>query len=43
MPQTLTEERIDAPIGKIQVFRAGEGDPLVYLHSAGGEVTNPAL
>jgi pimeloyl-ACP methyl ester carboxylesterase len=43
MPQTLTEERVDAPIGKIQVFRAGAGDPLVYLHSAGGEPTNPAL
>src|SRR5207302_4582679 len=43
MPQTLTEERVDAPIGKIQVFRAGSGDPLVYLHSAGGEPTNPAL
>jgi pimeloyl-ACP methyl ester carboxylesterase len=43
MPQPLTEERIDAPIGKIQVFRAGAGDPLVYLHSAGGEATNPAL
>jgi pimeloyl-ACP methyl ester carboxylesterase len=43
VPQTLTEERVDAPIGKIQVFRAGAGDPLVYLHSAGGEPTNPAL
>ena len=43
MPQTLTEERVDAPIGKVQVFRAGSGDPLVYLHSAGGEPTNPAL
>jgi pimeloyl-ACP methyl ester carboxylesterase len=43
MPQTLTEERVDAPIGKIRVFRAGAGDPLVYLHSAGGEPTNPAL
>jgi pimeloyl-ACP methyl ester carboxylesterase len=43
VPQTLTEERVDAPIGKIQVFRAGAGNPLVYLHSAGGEATNPAL
>jgi pimeloyl-ACP methyl ester carboxylesterase len=40
---TLVEERVDAPIGKIQVFRAGAGAPLVYLHSAGGEATNPAL
>ncbi len=43
MPQALSEERVDAPIGKIQVFRAGSGEPLVYLHSAGGEATNPAL
>jgi pimeloyl-ACP methyl ester carboxylesterase len=43
MPQALTEERLDAPIGKIQLFRAGAGDPLVYLHSAGGEATQPAL
>jgi pimeloyl-ACP methyl ester carboxylesterase len=43
MPQPLTEERVDAPIGKIQVFRGGSGDPLVYMHSAGGEATNPAL
>ena len=43
MPLPLTEERVDAPIGKVQVFRAGAGDPLVYLHSAGGEATNPAL
>jgi pimeloyl-ACP methyl ester carboxylesterase len=40
---TLVEERVDAPIGKIQVFRGGVGAPLVYLHSAGGEPTNPAL
>jgi pimeloyl-ACP methyl ester carboxylesterase len=43
MPQALVEERVDAPIGKIQVFRAGSGAPLVYLHSAGGEATCPAL
>ena len=39
----LTEERVDTPVGKIQVFRGGEGPALVYLHSAGGESTNPAL
>jgi pimeloyl-ACP methyl ester carboxylesterase len=33
----LHEEFLAAPIGKIQVFRGGAGDPLVYLHSAGGE------
>ncbi len=33
----LHEEFLNAPIGKIQVFRGGTGAPLVYLHSAGGE------
>jgi pimeloyl-ACP methyl ester carboxylesterase len=36
---TLAEERIDTAVGKIQVLRGGSGDPLVYLHSATGEVT----
>jgi len=43
VPQTLTEQFVDAPIGKIQLFRAGSGEPLVYLHSAGGETTSAAL
>jgi pimeloyl-ACP methyl ester carboxylesterase len=43
VPQNLVEEYVDAPIGKIQLFRAGSGHPLVYLHSAGGEASNPAL
>lgn len=43
MPQTLREERRELPIGEIQVFRAGSGAPVVYLHSAGGEPSNPAL
>jgi pimeloyl-ACP methyl ester carboxylesterase len=43
VPQTLTEQFVDAPIGKIQLFRAGRGDPLVYLHSTGGETTSAAL
>jgi pimeloyl-ACP methyl ester carboxylesterase len=42
MPE-LVEEYVDAPIGKIQLWRAGSGPTLVYLHSAGGEYTNPAL
>lgn len=33
----LHEELVEAPVGKIQVFRGGAGEPLVYLHSAGGE------
>lgn len=43
MGQPLVEDRLDTPLGAIQVFRAGTGDPLVYLHSAGGEPTNPAI
>ncbi len=39
----LHEVRVDAPIGKIQVFRGGSGPPLVYLHSAGGEAAGLAL
>jgi pimeloyl-ACP methyl ester carboxylesterase len=43
VPQTLTEEHLDAPAGKVQLFRAGTGRPLVYLHSAGGESSHAAL
>lgn len=39
----FTEEFVDAPIGKIQLWRGGSGPQLVYLHSAGGESTQPAL
>ena len=39
----LTEELVDAPIGKLQVFRGGSGPQLVYLHSAGGEAVLPVL
>jgi pimeloyl-ACP methyl ester carboxylesterase len=39
----LTEEYLDAPVGKIQLWRGGSGPTLVYLHSAGGEATHPAL
>jgi pimeloyl-ACP methyl ester carboxylesterase len=38
----LQESYVDAPIGKIQLFRAGEGPPVVYLHSAGGEAAGLA-
>lgn len=43
MPRSLGEELLDTPAGKIQLLTAGEGDPLVYLHSAAGETTHPAL
>jgi pimeloyl-ACP methyl ester carboxylesterase len=37
------ESRLETPLGSIQVFRAGTGPPLVYLHSAGGEASMPVL
>jgi pimeloyl-ACP methyl ester carboxylesterase len=37
MPTSLTEVKIDTAIGKIQLYRGGDGAPLVYLHSATGE------
>jgi len=43
MAQTLVEEQLDTPVGKVQLFRAGAGAPLVYLHSAGGESSHAAL
>jgi pimeloyl-ACP methyl ester carboxylesterase len=33
----LAEERVDTAVGKVQVWRAGAGAPLMYLHSAMGE------
>jgi pimeloyl-ACP methyl ester carboxylesterase len=33
----LVEERVDTAVGKVQVWRAGAGAPLLYLHSAMGE------
>jgi pimeloyl-ACP methyl ester carboxylesterase len=37
MPTPLTDERISTTVGKIQVWRGGDGQPVVYLHSATGE------
>jgi pimeloyl-ACP methyl ester carboxylesterase len=34
---TMTEERLSTQVGKVQVFRGGSGQPVVYLHSAQGE------
>jgi pimeloyl-ACP methyl ester carboxylesterase len=42
MPE-FVEEFVDTQVGKIQLWRAGSGPQLVYLHSAGGEHTHPAL
>ena len=39
----FVEEHLDTHIGKIQLWRGGSGDPLVYLHSAGGENVHPSL
>ena len=34
---TLAEEYIETDVGKVQLFRGGDGPPLVYFHSAAGE------
>lgn len=39
----ITAELVQAHVGKVQVRRGGEGDPLVYLHSATGEGEGLAL
>lgn len=33
----ITTEFVEATVGKVQIRRGGSGDPLIYLHSAGGE------
>jgi len=38
----LAEEYVETDVGKVQIFRGGDGPPLVYLHSAAGEAVNPA-
>src|SRR5436305_10621698 len=38
---TLAEEYLETDAGKVQLFRGGDGQPLVYLHSAAGEAVNP--
>ena len=38
----LSEEYIETDVGKVQLFRGGDGPPLVYLHSAAGEARTPA-
>lgn len=33
----ITTESVETTVGDVQIRRGGSGDPLVYLHSAGGE------
>jgi pimeloyl-ACP methyl ester carboxylesterase len=33
----ITTESVETAVGNVQIRRGGSGDPLVYLHSAGGE------
>jgi pimeloyl-ACP methyl ester carboxylesterase len=40
---TLSEEFLETDVGKVQLFRGGQGDPVVYLHSAAGEMAAPPL
>jgi len=40
---TLAEEYLETDVGKVQLFRGGSGDPVVYLHSAAGEMAAPPL
>ncbi len=40
---SLSEEYLETDVGKVQLFRGGSGEPLVYLHSAAGELAAPPL
>jgi len=42
-PTPLSDERISTAVGKVQLWRGGQGDPLVYLHSAAGEAPGTLL
>jgi pimeloyl-ACP methyl ester carboxylesterase len=39
----LSEEYVETDVGKVQLFRGGAGDVVVYLHSAAGEMAAPPL
>lgn len=47
MPTPLSQEFLETPVGKVQLFRGGPGgdgaDRLVYFHSAAGETGHAAL
>jgi len=39
----LVEDVVASGVGKIQVWRGGSGDPVVYLHSANGEAAGSVM
>ncbi|MBI2169511.1 MAG: alpha/beta hydrolase [Actinobacteria bacterium] len=43
MPTSLEQQFIETPVGKVQLFRGGTGEPFVYLHSAAGDTTSGTL
>lgn len=41
MPNAPAEEYLEPPSGKVHLFREGTGEPMLFLHAAGGAGTWP--